>query len=49
MAKCKYCQAELPEGTTICPDCGKDNKEEKKMTPGKTEFYSNLRVKPLVT
>lgn len=36
MAKCKFCQAELPEGTTICPDCGKDNKEEKKMTPGKT-------------
>ena len=35
MAKCKYCQAELPEGTTLCPECGKDNKEEKKMTPGK--------------
>ena len=35
MAKCKYCQAELPEGTTLCPGCGKDNKEEKKMTPGK--------------
>ena len=36
MAKCKYCQAELPENTTVCPACGKDNKEEKKMTPGKT-------------
>lgn len=35
MAKCKYCQAELPEGTTQCPACGKDNKEEKKMAPGK--------------
>ena len=35
MAKCKYCQAELPEGSTVCPACGKDNKEEKKMTPGR--------------
>ena len=36
MAKCKYCQAELPEGATVCPECGKDNAEEKKkMTPGK--------------
>ena len=35
MAKCKYCQAELPENTTVCPACGKDNKEEKKMTPGR--------------
>ena len=36
MANCKYCQAELPEGTTVCPACGKDNAEEKKkMTPGR--------------
>ena len=35
MAKCKYCQAELPENTTVCPACGKDNKEEKKMTSGR--------------
>ena len=35
MAKCKYCQAELPEGTTLCPECGKDNREENKLTPGK--------------
>ena len=35
MAKCKYCQAELPENTTVCPACGKDNKEKKKMTPGR--------------
>ena len=35
MAKCKYCQAELPEGTTVCLECGKDNREEKKMTPGR--------------
>ena len=27
MEKCKYCQAELEEGSTICPSCGKDNAE----------------------
>ena len=26
--KCKYCQAELEEGVTLCPACGKDNAEE---------------------
>ncbi|MDO5545027.1 MAG: peptidylprolyl isomerase [Eubacteriales bacterium] len=36
MAKCKFCQAELPEGTTLCPQCGEVNRDEKKMTPGKT-------------
>ena len=25
--KCKYCQQELEKGTTLCPDCGRDNKE----------------------
>lgn len=35
MANCKYCQAELPENITVCPACGKDNKEEKKMAPGR--------------
>lgn len=25
--KCKYCEAELEEGSTICPGCGKDNAE----------------------
>ena len=23
--KCKYCQAELEEGSTVCPECGMDN------------------------
>ena len=27
MEHCKFCQAELEEGSTICPDCGKDNAE----------------------
>lgn len=25
MEKCKFCQAELEEGSTVCPGCGKDN------------------------
>ncbi len=25
--QCKYCQAELEEGNSICPSCGKDNEE----------------------
>lgn len=36
MEKCKFCQAELPENTTLCPACGKENaQEEKKLTPGR--------------
>lgn len=27
MAKCKYCQAELAENGTFCPNCGRDNAE----------------------
>ena len=27
MEKCKYCQAELEENSTVCPQCGKDNAE----------------------
>ena len=25
---CKYCYAELEEGVTVCPTCGKDNLQE---------------------
>lgn len=36
MEKCKFCQAELAENSTVCPSCGKDNAEtKKKATPGK--------------
>lgn len=28
MEKCKFCEAELEEGVTLCPSCGKDNAEE---------------------
>lgn len=27
MEKCKFCQQELDEGTTLCPHCGRDNAE----------------------
>lgn len=36
MEKCKFCQAELAENSTVCPSCGRDNANtEKKATPGK--------------
>lgn len=28
MEKCKFCQAELAENDTVCPNCGKDNAPE---------------------
>ena len=27
MEKCKFCEAQLEEGVTLCPSCGKDNAE----------------------
>ena len=27
MEKCKFCEAELEEGVTLCPSCGRDNAE----------------------
>ena len=37
MEHCKYCQAELEEGSTVCPGCGKDNadpiQEPENLTP----------------
>ena len=35
MKTCRFCQAELPENTTVCPACGKDNGVETKRNPGK--------------
>lgn len=32
MKTCKFCNAELPEGTSVCPACGKDNAEQE-ITP----------------
>ena len=28
MEHCKFCKAEMPEGSTVCPSCGKDNTQE---------------------
>ena len=36
MKTCKYCNAELPEGTSVCPSCGKDNAEARTLSVGKT-------------
>lgn len=37
MKKCKYCQADLEENTTLCPSCGRDNAaEEAPVTGGET-------------
>ena len=32
MKTCKFCNAELPEGTTVCPSCGKDNAEKQTLS-----------------
>lgn len=38
MEKCKFCEAELEEESTLCPQCGKDNAEltEEEQTPAET-------------
>ncbi|MGM9604591.1 MAG: hypothetical protein ACI3XG_05960, partial [Faecousia sp.] len=36
MKTCKFCNAELPEGTTVCPSCGKDNAQKQTLSAGKT-------------
>lgn len=33
--KCKNCQAELPEGVTLCPECGTENPVKEKMSTSK--------------
>lgn len=37
--KCKYCEAELLDSTSVCPDCGRDNAEEPEIveTPAEEE------------
>ena len=34
MKNCKFCNAELPEGVSVCPACGKDNQQT--LSNGKT-------------
>lgn len=33
MEKCRFCEAELEENSTVCPECGKDNAEMKEEVP----------------
>lgn len=37
MEKCKFCQAELEEASTVCPVCGKDNAPEEEIVTPVTE------------
>lgn len=37
MEKCKFCQAELEEGSTVCPACGKDNAAVTEAAPAAEE------------
>ena len=32
MKTCKFCNAELPEGVTVCPACGKDNAQKQTLS-----------------
>lgn len=32
MKKCKFCDAELPENVTLCPECGKENQSSEEET-----------------
>ena len=35
--ECKFCHAQMEEGTTLCPVCGKDNTEEAEATAPQEE------------
>lgn len=37
MEKCKFCQAELEENSTVCPACGRDNAAEEETVTAVTE------------
>ena len=46
--KCKYCQAELDEGVTLCPVCGKDNAEESApVEPVEVEILEDIQMPEL--
>lgn len=37
MEKCRFCQTDLEEGNSVCPNCGKDNAQEETAAPELTE------------
>ena len=42
--KCKFCQAEMEEGVTLCPACGKENGETKNVRTKKKLTANQLAV-----
>ena len=46
MEKCKFCQESLEEGVTLCPACGKDNREEPAAEVGETVVLSGEETVP---
>ena len=49
MNKCKFCQEELAEDSTVCPHCGKDNAEEETATQTAEEAASAGSTEETVT
>ena len=48
MKTCKFCNAELPEGVTVCPACGKDNAQKQTLSAGKTVLAITCVVAVLI-
>lgn len=42
--KCKYCGAELPEGTTLCPECGAEDAVKEKLSAGQITILAVLVI-----
>ena len=43
---CKFCSAEMEEGVTLCPVCGKENMEEVMEAAKKAEIYDDIQAMP---
>ncbi len=42
--KCKFCRAEMEDGATLCPICGKENGESKKKEKVKTPLWASICI-----
>ena len=42
--KCKFCRAEMGEGVTLCPICGKENSTPKKKEKVKTPLWASICI-----